>query len=553
MKIKVLFTFIALWLCLGGVKVYAQTYIGTEAELRAFAAAVNNPDPDKAKTYEGEYIYLIADIPLGSSWTPIGTADRPFKGHFEGWGHKITNLAIDVEADNVGFFGIIDGGSVRDLGVEGDLGAEGNTIKGGKYVGGICGKFIAGEISSCYSSIAVSGTQYVGGLCGQSSGVIRNCWHEGNIAGSEAAGVHAGGLVGLASGTLQRCYVKNTRVNVKSANDNSYFGYIVGEWQGTPLNDNLDDCIFEEVTEPIPDFTYVKDVIVGSNKGDGSPSLKETIKIATTDQMNSTLPTWEKFWEGILNIADETSKNNMVWVIESGSYPRLNSFIKGADITFNFTDTKQWLTIVPNGNYNVPEDVKAYKVTSVGDATSVDGGTATLTRIYTLYEGCGALVNCTTAETKIATSINDKMTTSDQYSTWQTSNFLEGSPTSPDYIGNGEDPEYFPEVSPVYHTVVYTDYVLSNGTFVIAGPGPMARGKAFLRVPKGNVTTPPSPSPAKLRFIFQDEEETPTNIQSVDNGQLADDCWYTLDGRKLEGEPTEKGVYIVNGKKVMVQ
>ena len=64
------------------------------------------------------------------------------------------------------FFGIIDGGSVRDLGVEGDLGAEGNAIKGRKYVGGICGKFTAGEINSCYSSIAVSGTQYVGGLCG---------------------------------------------------------------------------------------------------------------------------------------------------------------------------------------------------------------------------------------------------------------------------------------------------------------------------------------------------------------------------------------------------
>ena len=250
--------------------------------------------------------------------------------------------------------------------------------------------------------------------------------------------------------------------------------------------------------------------------------------------------------------AEEISKNNEVWHIEQGFYPQLNSFYsKNKKITFNFTSTKQWLTIVPNGNYNVPENVKAYKVTSVGDATSVDGGTATLTRIYTLYEGCGALVNCTTAETKIATSVNDKMTTSDQYSTWQTSNFLEGSPTSPDYIGNGEDPEYFPEVSPVYHTVNYTDYVLSNGAFVIAGPGQMARGKAFLRVPKGNVTY--TPSPAKLRFIFQDEEETPTNIQSVDNGQLADDCWYTLDGRKLEGEPTEKGVYIVNGKKVMVQ
>jgi hypothetical protein len=26
---------------------------------------------------------------------------------------------------------------------------------------------------------------------------------------------------------------------------------------------------------------------------------------------------------------------------------------------------------------------------------------------------------------------------------------------------------------------------------------------------------------------------------------------YTLDGRRIEGQPTQKGVYIVNGKKVI--
>ena len=29
--------------------------------------------------------------------------------------------------------------------------------------------------------------------------------------------------------------------------------------------------------------------------------------------------------------------------------------------------------------------------------------------------------------------------------------------------------------------------------------------------------------------------------------------YYTLDGRKLSGTPTEKGIYIVNGKKVIVK
>ena len=40
-------------------------------------------------------------------------------------------------------------------------------------------------------------------------------------------------------------------------------------------------------------------------------------------------------------------------------------------------------------------------------------------------------------------------------------------------------------------------------------------------------------------------------IHSIDNGQLTMDNYYSLDGRKIEGVPTQKGVYIVNGKKVV--
>ena len=44
-----------------------------------------------------------------------------------------------------------------------------------------------------------------------------------------------------------------------------------------------------------------------------------------------------------------------------------------------------------------------------------------------------------------------------------------------------------------------------------------------------------------------------TDIQSVDNGQWTmDHSWYTLDGRKLSEKPTQKGIYIFNGKKVMI-
>ena len=36
-------------------------------------------------------------------------------------------------------------------------------------------------------------------------------------------------------------------------------------------------------------------------------------------------------------------------------------------------------------------------------------------------------------------------------------------------------------------------------------------------------------------------------------GVKMDDCWYTLDGRKLDKKPTTKGVYVRNGVKVVVK
>ncbi len=38
-----------------------------------------------------------------------------------------------------------------------------------------------------------------------------------------------------------------------------------------------------------------------------------------------------------------------------------------------------------------------------------------------------------------------------------------------------------------------------------------------------------------------------------DKGQMINDAWYDLSGRKLSGKPTVKGLYIYKGKKVAVQ
>ena len=73
----------------------------------------------------------------------------------------------------------------------------------------------------------------------------------------------------------------------------------------------------------------------------------------------------------------------------------------------------------------------------------------------------------------------------------------------------------------------------------------MPANKAFLALGSG--------SSAPLRMVIDDDEET-TGVASMADGiDNMSDEWYTLDGRKLNGKPTTKGLYIVNGKKVMIK
>ena len=57
-------------------------------------------------------------------------------------------------------------------------------------------------------------------------------------------------------------------------------------------------------------------------------------------------------------------------------------------------------------------------------------------------------------------------------------------------------------------------------------------------------------SDANVTFVGDLE---PDAIESIDAIDTTDGAWYTLSGMKLEDKPTEKGVYIYNGKKILVQ
>ena len=66
--------------------------------------------------------------------------------------------------------------------------------------------------------------------------------------------------------------------------------------------------------------------------------------------------------------------------------------------------------------------------------------------------------------------------------------------------------------------------------------------KAYLAVPEG--------TEAKATGYAFNEV---TGINDITREQVTDGVWYTIDGKRLNGEPTVKGIYVVNGKKVVIK
>lgn len=66
--------------------------------------------------------------------------------------------------------------------------------------------------------------------------------------------------------------------------------------------------------------------------------------------------------------------------------------------------------------------------------------------------------------------------------------------------------------------------------------------RAYLAVPEG--------TEAKAAGYAFNEV---TGINDITREQVTDGVWYTIDGKRLNGEPTAKGIYVVNGKKVVIK
>lgn len=73
-------------------------------------------------------------------------------------------------------------------------------------------------------------------------------------------------------------------------------------------------------------------------------------------------------------------------------------------------------------------------------------------------------------------------------------------------------------------------------------------------IPKNGVYLELQAQKSRSRGVLSIGDDGTTGIQQIENGlNLEKNGWYTLDGRRLESAPTRKGLYINNGKKVVIK
>lgn len=184
-----------------------------------FAALASTPGDWGVETW----FRMEEDIDISSLDTPLGNTSTPFRANFDGAGHIVSGLFLEdyTIGRACGLFGVIDGGTVRNLGI------TDSETAGATYVGLLAGELSSGTIENCYSSGKVTSTSIcAGGLVGENvAGVIRNCYSSARVMNLDDYAT--GGLVGKNSGVIRNTYASG------AVGGYDYVGGVAGANYGT--------------------------------------------------------------------------------------------------------------------------------------------------------------------------------------------------------------------------------------------------------------------------------------------------------------------------------
>ena len=233
---------------------------------------IDNASEITKRGFSGYYFSLFDDIKLeGGNWIPIGD-DNSFRGHFDGKGHTVDGLRVDVVKENssentsdntpayAGLFGYVEDGTLCNLGVRlHEDGIKAVSNNNDAFAGGIVGLQIGFEDNTLLRNCFVVGngkveataefSGFAGGIAGlisfsvPNSATLTHCYATVDVEATANITYCAGGIAGSSYGRLSYTYATGS---VKTNKTNQYAGGICGDIVSGELTHSL--ALNSEVT-----------------------------------------------------------------------------------------------------------------------------------------------------------------------------------------------------------------------------------------------------------------------------------------------------------------
>ena len=234
---------------------------------------------------------------------------------------------------------------------------------------------------------------------------------------------------------------------------------------------------------------------------------------------------------GILTLPQQVAGTHNVQAqfIEDEQYAASTSttqqLVSVTGVTFPFAANQEWATWCDDWAWKKPAGVTAYTI------SAVSGNTVTITAVED--ENIPAYTPLLLKKT------GDAVTPTKVITATGTDNLVSATPTGATFYGNASDTK----ITEGYNYAYGSSYGLYNGEFVLIDTdNGIAANRCLLNV--GGTNSAP--------VLSISEEITSLTPISSPKGE-GREYFYTLDGRKLDKQPTVKGLYIHNGRKVVIK
>lgn len=536
--------------------------IDNPARWNAFAMSVTNG----GNNFAGKFFKLTDDV---NASTMVGMSTHPFSGNFRGGLGNYTltlNYGTASEPFNEEYcapFRYVSGATIRHLMVGGEI------YTSNKYAAGIVGKVIGNsDIIGCRSSVAinssVNGDGNHGGLVGELGSAelnITGCRFDGRILGSTTSS--CGGFLGSgdptdATLTLTGCLFDPTEITVSG-------GRTLANTTGTL---NISNCYYHTTMGEVQGAKPIKLINRPANLG------------GTSDEWNFSASGF-KVWDNAIqfNYRSTDTQDPYYYVTSVGLHDDTSNDDLLAELEYNTDDnnivsvTLSGRTFYRDGSWNTlclpfnmsTAELEAQKTTegsvfygaelmALDYNSSFSSGELTINFSPSgeIEAGKPYIVRWTNSGSDIVNPVfNDVKITKLEPTTTESEHI--------DFVGTF-NPVGIYEPGDVktnlYLGADNTLYYPEDDSYTTASSFKVNAFRGYFKLKNG--LTAGEPADPVRSFVLNFGDETDGISDAVANSSSftlhsSFQGWYTLDGRQLSGKPTQKGIYVNNGKKVAIK